>query len=147
MTLNGRWFPQIVDYVDRDSVNLYPIYIYIYINVVLASEPVGGRFRATELPCYIFVNMYLVYNRTHAPWSECPASACKLTISIQVYSVTVYAPCYSIKGEQSGQGTFEPITPDLFDPNPPLLDLHAVSNGTYVCGTLCYGGSCVPTEA
>ena len=50
MKLNGRWFPQIVD---RDSGNLYPIYIYIYnIIVVLASEPVGGRSRATELPCY-----------------------------------------------------------------------------------------------
>ena len=38
--LNGRWFPQIVD---RDSGNLYPIYI-----VVLVSEPVGGRSRATS---------------------------------------------------------------------------------------------------
>ena len=36
--------------VDRDSGNLYPIYIYKK-NVVLASEPVGGRSRATELPC------------------------------------------------------------------------------------------------
>ena len=27
MKLTGRWFPQIVD---RDSGNLYPIYIYIY---------------------------------------------------------------------------------------------------------------------
>ena len=43
MKLNGSWFPQILD---RDSGNLYPI------NVVLASEPVGGRSRATELPCY-----------------------------------------------------------------------------------------------
>ena len=51
MKLNGRWFPQIVD---RDSGNLYQIYIYIYIKiVVLASEPVGGRSRATELPCYV----------------------------------------------------------------------------------------------
>ena len=47
MKLTGRWFPQIVD---RDSGNLYPIYIYKKI-VVLASEPVGGRSRATELPC------------------------------------------------------------------------------------------------
>ena len=44
MKLNGRWFPQIVD---RDSGNLYQIYKI----VVLASEPVGGRSRATELPC------------------------------------------------------------------------------------------------
>ena len=42
MKLTGRWFPQIVD---RDSGNLYPIY-------VLVSEPVRGRSRATELPCY-----------------------------------------------------------------------------------------------
>ena len=48
MKLNGRWFPQIVD---RDSGNLYPIYIQK--NVVLASEPVGGRSRATELLCCI----------------------------------------------------------------------------------------------
>ena len=45
MKLTGRWFPQIVD---RDSGNLYPIYIKI---VVFASESVGGRSRATELPC------------------------------------------------------------------------------------------------
>ena len=32
--------------------NLYPIYILKKI-VVLASEPVGGRSRATELPCFI----------------------------------------------------------------------------------------------
>ena len=50
MTLNGRWFPQIVD---RDSGNLYPIYIQK--NVVLASELVGRRSRATELPCYIIL--------------------------------------------------------------------------------------------
>ena len=49
--LTGRWFPQIVD---RDSGNLYPIYIYITKIVVLVSEPVRGRSRATELPCYIF---------------------------------------------------------------------------------------------
>ena len=33
----------------RDSGNLYPIYKKKI--VVLASEPVGGRSRATELPC------------------------------------------------------------------------------------------------
>ena len=48
MKLSGRWFPHIVD-----SWNLYPIYIYIKI-VVLASEPVGGRSRATELPCCLY---------------------------------------------------------------------------------------------
>ena len=46
MKLTGRWFPQIVD---RDSGNLYPIYITKI--VVLVSEPVRGRSRATELPC------------------------------------------------------------------------------------------------
>ena len=51
MKLTGRWFPQIVD---RDSGNLYPIYIKQQL-VVLASEPVGGRSRVTELPCYWYV--------------------------------------------------------------------------------------------
>ena len=49
LLVSGRWFPQIVD--NRDSGNLYPIYIYKKM-VVLASEPVGGRSRATELPCF-----------------------------------------------------------------------------------------------
>ena len=31
MKLNGMWFPQIVDTLYRDSRNLCPIYIYIYI--------------------------------------------------------------------------------------------------------------------
>ena len=48
MKLTGRWFPQIVD---RDSGNLYPIYITTI--VVLVSEPVRGRSRATELPCCV----------------------------------------------------------------------------------------------
>ena len=47
MKLNGMWFPQIVD---RDRLNLYIQYIQKM--VVLASEPVGGRSRVTELPCY-----------------------------------------------------------------------------------------------
>ena len=38
--------------VDRDSGNLYPIYIYITKIVVLVSEPVRERSRVTELPCY-----------------------------------------------------------------------------------------------
>ena len=54
--LNGRWFLQIVD---RDSGNLYPIYIYTKI-VVLASEPVGGKSRATKLPCFdLFLFCYI----------------------------------------------------------------------------------------
>ena len=41
--------------VDRDSGNLYPIYTGIKKQIVmLASEPVGGRSRATELPCINF---------------------------------------------------------------------------------------------
>ena len=48
MKLTGRWFPQIVD---RDSGNLYSIYIKPKI-AVFVSEPVGGRSRATELPCF-----------------------------------------------------------------------------------------------
>ena len=55
MKLNGRWFPQIVDHVDMDSGNLYIQYI-IPKFVVLASEPVGGRSRATELPCLVFLH-------------------------------------------------------------------------------------------
>ena len=58
MKLNGRWFPQILDrgrcfpqLVDNDSGNLYPIYIYTNCGVI-ASEPVGGRSRAIELPCF-----------------------------------------------------------------------------------------------
>ena len=47
MKLTGRWFPQIVD---RDSGNLYPIYITKI--VVLVSETVRRRSRATELPCF-----------------------------------------------------------------------------------------------
>ena len=50
MKLTGRWFPQTVD---RDSGNLYPIYIITKI-VVLVSEPVRGRSRATELPCLTY---------------------------------------------------------------------------------------------
>ena len=38
--------------IDEDNGNLYPIYIEKQQFVVLASEPVGGRSRATELPCF-----------------------------------------------------------------------------------------------
>ena len=55
--LNGRWFLQLVD---GDSGNLYPIYIYIKQIVVLASEPVGGRSRATELPCLVCFHMLTI---------------------------------------------------------------------------------------
>ena len=57
MKLTGRWFPQIVDW---DSGNLYPIYGIKTKFVVLASEPVGGRSRATELPYYIYIYIYFI---------------------------------------------------------------------------------------
>ena len=43
MKLTGKWFPQIVESIS----NIYKAKI-----VVLASEPVGGRSRATELPYF-----------------------------------------------------------------------------------------------
>ena len=49
MKLTGRWFPQIVD---RDSGNPYSN-ICITKIMVLVSEPVHGRSRATELPCLL----------------------------------------------------------------------------------------------
>ena len=59
--LNGRWFLQIVDIrnfnmkwkVVSPHSRQWESISDIYINkiVVLASEPVGGRSRATELPC------------------------------------------------------------------------------------------------
>ena len=58
MKLNGRWFPQIVD----RTVGIYMQYIIHSVvlifdpkrgGVVLASEPVGGRSRANEFPCFI----------------------------------------------------------------------------------------------
>ena len=70
--LNGRWFLQIVaignfniklkwkvpQIVDRNNGNIYPIYTCIYKNIVaLASEPVGGRSRETELPCFYYISV------------------------------------------------------------------------------------------
>ena len=47
MMLTGRWFPQIVDYKGQwESISNIITKI-----VVLVSEPVCGRSRATELPC------------------------------------------------------------------------------------------------
>ena len=48
MKLTGRWFPQIVQWESISN-------IYITKIVVLVSEPVCGRSRATELPCYIML--------------------------------------------------------------------------------------------
>ena len=45
--------------VDRDSGNLYPIYIKKI--VVLASEPVGGRSRVTELPCFLIIKCWKMH--------------------------------------------------------------------------------------
>ena len=61
MKLNGKWFPQIVDHVYRDSGNLYPIHIQTI--VVLASEPVGGKSRATELPSLGRYQIWIWFNR------------------------------------------------------------------------------------
>ena len=47
MKLTGRWFPQIVQWESISN-------IYIKKIVVLVSEPVRGRSRATELPCSLF---------------------------------------------------------------------------------------------
>ena len=44
-------------------MGIYIQYIYIQKIVVLASEPVGGRSRATELPCYFFKNIPWVPKR------------------------------------------------------------------------------------
>ena len=52
MMLTGRWFPQIVDYKGQwESISN----IYITKIVVFVSEPVRGRSRATELPCYWYL--------------------------------------------------------------------------------------------
>ena len=82
MKLNGRWFPQIVD---RDSGNLYPIYIYK--KLVLASEPVGGRSRATELPCFI-VNDMCIPNSQLQPFSSVIDNICIIKICIAVLCPT-----------------------------------------------------------
>ena len=44
--IDGMLFEFFMNFLNMD------IYIYIYKIVVLASEPVGGRSRATELPCF-----------------------------------------------------------------------------------------------
>ena len=51
MKLTGRWFPQIVQWESISN-------IYITKIVVLVSEPVRGRSRATELPCYKLILTY-----------------------------------------------------------------------------------------
>ena len=58
MKLTGRWFPQIVQWESISN-------IYITKIVVLVSEPVRGRSRATELPCYYihFKYVNIVANR------------------------------------------------------------------------------------
>ena len=66
MKLTGRWFPQIVD---RDSGNLYPIYITKI--VVLVSEPVRGRSRVTELPCF-YENLSLTILVTYFTFNTVP---------------------------------------------------------------------------
>ena len=49
--LTGRWFPQIVQWESISN-------IYITKIVVLVSEPVRGRSRATELPCFLKIGCH-----------------------------------------------------------------------------------------
>ena len=66
MKLNGRWFPQIVGSCRSGQWKIYIQYIYIYtklwcwlLNLLAgASEPVGGRSQATELPCCYYKNVH-----------------------------------------------------------------------------------------
>ena len=51
MKLNGRWFLQIVDHVDKDRARIYIQYICTKI-VVLASEHVGRISR--RLCCLVY---------------------------------------------------------------------------------------------
>ena len=51
MKLTGRWFSQIVQWESISN-------IYITKIVVLVSEPVRGRSRATELPCFTLGPIY-----------------------------------------------------------------------------------------
>ena len=72
--------------VDRDSGNLYSIYIYKKQIVVLASEPVGGRYRVTELPCYDI--------------EHCVAHfGCK---SVNICNATSDILCFRVTGPQVG---------------------------------------------
>ena len=48
MKLTGRWFPQIVQWESISNIYMTKI-------VVLVSEPVRGRSRATELPCFLCI--------------------------------------------------------------------------------------------
>ena len=60
MMLTGRWFPQIVDYKGQwESISN----IYITKIVVLVSEPVRRRSRATELPCFYIVCTCNIFTR------------------------------------------------------------------------------------
>ena len=59
MKLTGRWFPQIVQWESISN-------IYIAKIVVLVSEPVRGRSRATELPCCTYVSTVTVMRSAFA---------------------------------------------------------------------------------
>ena len=61
MKLTGRWFPQIVQWESISN-------IYITKIVVLVSERVRGRSRATELPCCI---LWLIYEKLAVIFSPC----------------------------------------------------------------------------
>ena len=59
LTGTSRWFPQIVQWESISN-------IYITKIVVLVSEPVRGRSRATELPCFRIRMADIVVLRNHA---------------------------------------------------------------------------------
>ena len=60
MKLTGRWFPQIVQWESISN-------IYITKIVVLVSEPVRGRSRATELPCFLCYKFVCSVMRSWCP--------------------------------------------------------------------------------
>ena len=61
MKLTGRWFPQIVQWESISN-------IYITKIVVLVSEPVRGRSRATELPCCFYHDLFADSGQGHTQY-------------------------------------------------------------------------------
>ena len=51
------------------TVGIYIQYIYITQIVVLVSEPVRGRSRATELPCFPLLYICLLCDEVLLPWN------------------------------------------------------------------------------
>ena len=81
------------------TVGIYIQYIYITKIVVLVSEPVRGRSRATELPCLnlcsSYYNILVIYCRVSVPNSNVLLSYC--IVSVVYFNVLVahiYCICY-----------------------------------------------------